>query len=103
MARPDAVPLLGEEILTDGPSSYPACRAEARRIRAGGETGLRAPSAAVRSGRAERIRLDRQGRFAIEEVRTEVLVVWGDPHTLGGMPLADGHPDPNALLDVRPL
>jgi hypothetical protein len=103
VVQPEVVPMLGEEILTGGVSSYPACRAEAHRLRAGGATGLRAPSAAVRSGRAPRTRLERDAQVVTEAVPTEVLVVWGDPHALTAMPLAEGHPDPNVLDDVRPL
>jgi hypothetical protein len=55
---PDAIvdqaaePALDPATLTGGDSSYPACQDEARRLRAGGATALRAPSAALLSGGA---------------------------------------------------
>lgn len=47
-----AEPELGVEDLHGGTASYPACREEARRLRAEGASALLAPSAALRPGSA---------------------------------------------------
>ena len=39
--------LLGVDVVTGGPATYPECRAEASRIRGSGSRGLWAPSAAL--------------------------------------------------------
>ena len=94
-------PRLDEATLTGDKSTYPACRAEARRLRGAGASGLVAPSAAVRSGRAERYGVDQRGEQVVDEVVTETVVIFGPPIDLVGMPIGEGHPDPTFLADVR--
>ena len=53
-----ATPRLPLHVLTGGRDSWEACREEARRLRAAGATGLRAPSAALRPGMARGLRVD---------------------------------------------
>jgi hypothetical protein len=100
---PAAAPALPLEVLTGAETSYPACRAEAQRLRAGGAIGLRAPSAAVVSGQAERFGVDASGVYVVATVATETVVLFGPPNDLVGMPLAEGHPDPSVLGDIRYL
>jgi hypothetical protein len=47
---PEAVPELSDGILRGDEDSYPACQAEAQRLRDLGHQGLVAPSAAIREG-----------------------------------------------------
>lgn len=47
---PPAVPALPAQVMTGGTSTYPACRAEAARIRSRGGRWLSAPSAALVAG-----------------------------------------------------
>ena len=100
---PSARPRLDEATLTGDESTYPACRAEARRLRLAGAIGLVAPSAAVRSGRAERHGVDEHGAYVLDEVVTETVVIFGPPIDLVGMSVAEGHADPTFLGDVRHL
>ncbi len=100
---PAVAPALPHDVLTGNETFYPACRAEARRLRAAGAIGLRAPSAAVVSGQAEQFGVDTSGACVVGTAATETVVLFGPPHGLGGMPLAEGHPDPSVLGDVRYL
>ncbi len=100
---PAAAPALPHDVLTGDETSYPACRAEAQRLRAAGAVGLRAPSAAVVSGQAERFGVDASGAYVVERVTTGTVALFGAPSDLVGMPLAEGHPDPSMLGDVRYL
>jgi hypothetical protein len=99
---PGAEPYLDRDLLAGNPDSYPACRAEARRLREEGHSSLRAPSAAVMSGRAECYGVAAASKVVTETVPSEVFVFFGAPDRLVGMPLADGHPEPRVLSDVRP-
>ena len=101
--RPVATPTLESATLTGDASSYPACRAEARRLRASGASGLIAPSAAVLSGVAERYSVDVGGQYVTGTVVTETVVLFGSPTGLVGVPAGEGCPAPGILSDVRPL
>jgi RES domain-containing protein len=103
MPQPTEVPILDEDILTGNETSYAACRDEARRLRAEGAIGLRAPSAAVLSGQAERYGVDTTGAHEVGRSPTETMVVFGTPNALVGMPAAEGHPEPTILRDIRHL
>jgi len=106
--EPDGVPQLADDILRGDESSYPDCQAEARQLRANGATGLRAPSAALSSGRAEAYAVDAAGTYQVDAVPTWVFVLFGvhaDAAMVGpaGMPAAEGHPEPGILGDIRHL
>ena len=47
--------------------------------------------------------MDATGAHIAGRVATETIVVFGAPTDLVGMPLAEGHPDPSILGDVRYL
>lgn len=99
---PTSVPSLPHDVLFGDTSSYTTCRDEARRLRAAGDTGLRAPSAAVLSGAAETFGVDSTGEHVTGTVPAEAFVVWGPP-PVEGMPIGHGAPDPGVLADVRHL
>jgi len=98
-------PNLDRATLTGDPTTYPACRNEARRLRANGSQGLLAPSAALRSQMSERFQVDRRGVYRVEVEPTRTAVMFPDSHgsfsNLIGTPLAEGHPEPRMLGDVR--
>ncbi len=97
--RPD-VPA---DVLSGGASSYPACRAEARRLRALGERGLVATSAALLPGTPSGWRTD--GGLRPGPAREErVLVLFGPrPRLAGWAACAEGRPRPDLLPRVRQL
>ena len=96
-------PPLGNENLTGSTTSYPLCREVARRVKADGVIGLRAPSAAVLSGEVEVFACSSQVEYVIRRVPAESLTLFGQPDDLQAMPDAEGHPDPTVLNDVRYL
>lgn len=100
---PAVAPVLPLDVLTGDETTYPACRAEAQRLQAAGAVGLRAPSAALISGEAEQFGVGAGGTYVEAKVPSETVVVFGPPRGLVGMPLAEGHPDPSVLGDVRHL
>lgn len=98
---PKTRPALDDTALKGPPATYPACRAEAARLRARGITGLRAPSAALVSGGAKgwvvsgglRSGPDRDG---------EVYVLFGPRPNLIGWPVVlEGTPPEDVLERVR--
>lgn len=94
-SRLDAATLAG------GPSSYPVCRREARRIRSLGGRGLVAPSAALEPSAASGFRVDaglRPGRSAPERV----FVLFGArPDLVGWAACHQGRPRADLLPRVR--
>lgn len=98
---PAATPDLPDATLTGALASYPACQAEAQRLRAVAEQGLVAPSAALLPGGARGWRVhaglhrgpDRDGR---------TIVLFGErPAATGWRAAADGRPDEALLARVR--
>ena len=53
------------------------------------------------SGLAERYGVDARGAQKIGASPTETLVLFGARNDLVGMPVAEGHPEPTILADVR--
>lgn len=100
--EPLAEPRLGRESLVGSLDTYPRCQREAARLRAGGATGLRAPSAALRTG-ASGWRTDgglRPGPLR----RAEVIVLFGQrPHLVAWSACAEGRPRDDLLPRVRQL
>ena len=98
-----AEPSLAADIVTGGPSSYPACREEGRRLRASGATGLSAPSAAVLQGTPSGWRVDVGMRRG--EIRTErTIALFGRrPDLIGWAACAAGRPRVDLLDRVNPL
>lgn len=100
---PAHTPALPEAVLVGGLDSYPACRAEARRLRSGGATALRSPTAALRSGRVEQITLTDVGQVHTATVASETFVYFETTGSITGALAAIGHPNPALLAEVRPL
>jgi hypothetical protein len=101
--RAAAQPALAETVLRGGIATYPACRDEARRLRDGGATGLRAPSAALMPGAARGWRVD-GGLQPAPPRNGAVVVLFGPrPDLLGWRVVDHGRPAPEVLEHVRPL
>ncbi len=99
--EPAVRPRLPAEVLTGGRETYVACREEARRLRAQGHRSLRAPCAALVSGLTRRFLVVEGRQLGHDEVTTETHASFGEPVELIGVPLAEGHPEPGVLDDVR--
>jgi hypothetical protein len=100
---PSTRPRLPPDVLSAGLDAYPACQAEARRLRASGAGGFVAPSAALRPRSPSGFRTD--GGLRPGPARSEhVIVVFGAHPGLVGWPAcAEGRPRPDLLPRVRPL
>jgi hypothetical protein len=100
---PVARPRLTAEVMTGGLESYPACQAEARRLRSRGAAGLVAPSAALQARTPSGFRTE--GGLRPGPVRSErVFVVFGlQPALVGWSACAEGRPRPDLLARVRQL
>jgi len=99
---PEVAPRLPAAAMTGGMSTYPRCRAEARRIRARAP-GLVAPSAALLPRTPSGFRTD--GGLRPGAPRPErVFVLFGaQPALVGWCACADGRPRPDLLARVRRL
>ena len=96
-------PRLPPATLAGGPGSYPACREEAGRIRAGGAMGLAAPSAALRPGEAGGWRVD-GGLVPGEPRDARTIALFGRrPDLRGWAATAAGRPREDLLPRVRHL
>lgn len=94
-------PALDPTTLTGDRDSYPECRTEARRLRAAGAEGLRAPSAALLPGEARGWRV-REGLRPGSARSAGVIVLYGPrPTVVGWRACAEGTPDPALLAKVR--
>jgi hypothetical protein len=98
-----ATPELPTATLIGGMGTYPACRAEARRLRHGGATAVRAPSAALRPGGAAGWTVEAGLRRAAAR-DGQVIVLFGPRPDLVGWPATlAGRPPATLLPQVRPL
>ena len=96
-------PELAGRTLTGGLASYRRCRAEARRLHAGGATAVRAPSAGLRPGTARGQRVA-GGLVEAADRNGEVLALLGRrPQARGWLCAAAGRPSARLLDFVRPL
>jgi hypothetical protein len=95
-----AEPDLPLAVVTGGPETYEACRAEARRLRAEGAAGLRAPAAALRPGGATGWLVD--GGLRPGPLRDGLTIaLFGPRPKLVGWRAAVGQPHPDLLHRVR--
>lgn len=98
---PTTTPELSDGVLTGGVSTYASCRAEARRLRANGATGLAAPSAAVSAATGSGFRTE-DGLRRGPRRRERVFVLFGPrPDLVGWAACADGRPRADLLVRVR--
>lgn len=94
-------PVLPHPTLTGDESSYPACQAEADRLRSAGSTGLRAPSAALLPGQANGIRVD-GGEQPGPARDGDTIVLFGPRADVTGWQVVrDGRPPASLLGKVR--
>lgn len=94
---------LARSTLTGGPSSYRACRAEARRLRERGVRGLVATAAALLPGGAAGWRV-RGGLQRGTPRDGKTFVLFGErPDLVGWRACDEGRPGPELLEQVRPL
>lgn len=98
-----ARPALDHVVLTGGPDTYPACQAEADRLRHHGVTSLRTPSAALVAGSAGGERVD-GGLVEAASRDGEVLVLFGARPRMRGWATMDvGRPTSRVLARTVPL
>jgi hypothetical protein len=100
--EPLTQPRLARVSLVGGLDSYPRCQREASRLRGAGATGLRAPSAALRTGASGWRTEDglRPGPLR----RAEVIVLFGRrPDLVAWSACAEGRPRDDLLPRVRHL
>lgn len=102
--EPTVSPALPSSQLEGGTDSYPACQAEARRLRKLGSPGLIAPSAALLPGGAAGLRVD-GGQLLPGRRRDGIVVVLFGPRPdlVGWCACSRGSPDARILPEVRLL
>jgi hypothetical protein len=99
---PDVAPRLPAKVMTGGTSTYPACQAEARRVRTRA-AGLVAPSAALLPRTPSGFRTDGGLRPAAPRPERVFVLFGAQPSLVGWCACADGRPRPDLLARVRPL
>ncbi len=101
---PNTTPELMATVLEGGTDTYPACQAEARRLREMGSPGLIAPSAALLPGAAGGWRVQ-DGQLIPGPPRDgTVAVLFGSrPDLVGWRACSRGRPDSRLLPTVRHL
>ena len=98
-----AEPSLLADVVTGGPSSYPACRLEARHLRAAGATGLSAPSAALLPETPSGWRVDRGMRRGPIRGERSIALFGRRPDLTGWAACATGRPRADLLDRVHPF
>jgi hypothetical protein len=96
-------PSLPPDTLTGGPGTYPACREEARRIRADGAPGIVASSAGLLRGRARGWRVDGGLEPAPDRDGRTIVLFGRRPDLVGWAATAEGRPRDDILDAVRHL
>lgn len=94
---------LPPEVLTGGQASYPACREEARALRAGGAGGVIAPSASLLPGRAGGWRVNRGLRPGPTRDGRTIVLYGRRPDLVGWAATAEGRPREDLLPAVRQM
>ncbi len=96
-----ATPTLDRSVLVGGPETYAECQAEARRLRAAGARGLRAPSAALVPREARGLRVQDGLRPGPDRDGQVIVLVGPRPSLTGWRACAEGRPNPELLEKVR--
>lgn len=96
-------PALADAVLLGDERSYPACRAEAARLRAAGAGGLIAPGAALLPGGAWAYVVNGGEHVAARRDGRVIVLFGGRPDVLGYRVVQDGRPWPDLVARVRPL
>jgi RES domain len=100
---PAETPRLPEAILTGGLDTYEECQNEARRLRDGGATALRAPSAALLPGGAQGWKVESGLQPAADRDGTVLAVFGARPDFVGWMAAFAARPRSDLLARVRQL
>ena len=99
---PEARPKLDDAMVRGDQDSYPACQVEAKRVRDGGDEGLVAPSAALRSSEVRPWRAVGEANAPAGERSGNVIVLFGPRPDLDGWLIVDrGSPPSHVLAQVR--
>ena len=98
---PAARPGLPGDVLTGGRASWPACQREAARLRAAGELGLTAPSAALVPGGAHGFRVEGGERPGSPRDGVTIVLFGARPDLIGWRAAASGGPAADLLGRVR--
>jgi hypothetical protein len=98
-----ASPTLPDATLVGGTASYPACRAEARRLRASGANGLTAPSAALDRRTGSGFRTDGGLRPGPRREESVIVLFGPRPDLVGWVACFEGRPRPELIGRVRQL
>lgn len=98
---PAARPRVSARTLTGGRASWAACQREANRLRATGEPGLTAPSAALLPGGAHGVRVEGGERPGPSRDGVTFVLFGSRPDLVGWRATAAGRPDPELLQRVR--
>lgn len=101
--QPLPQPIVSSRTAIGSLSSYARCQVEARRLRAGGATGLDAPSAAVRPRSTSGFRVDRGLQPAVPRDERVIVLFGRRPDLIGWAACAPGRPRDDLLPRVRPL
>ncbi len=100
---PLPTPSLPLDVMVGEEASYPACQAEASRLKAAGEVGLTAPSAALANSLAQPWRVD-GGLVPAGHRATRTVVLFGTRPDLEGWKVAhQARPHAELLPLVNPL
>ncbi|MGH2759657.1 MAG: RES domain-containing protein [Actinomycetota bacterium] len=100
---PTTDPDLPDATLTGNRATYPRCQEQARRLRARGAVGLRAPAAALLPPGAAVYGVSASGQHLADKVAGLTYAMFGYTERLRGLPVAEGRPDPSVLPRVRHL
>ncbi len=100
---PTAVPGLSRQSLVGGRSTWRACQTAARKLRASGAAGLRAPSAALRERMPSGFVTAGGLRPGPHRAEHTIVLFGPQPALVGWCACADGRPRPDLLRRVRPL
>jgi RES domain len=96
-------PRLAREVLTSGLKTHQSCQEEARRLRARGVRGLRAPSAALLPGGAHGWKVE-GGLHPAGQRDGSIVALFGmRPDAVGWVAAAAAHPRADLLSRVRHL
>lgn len=96
-------PELAADVLLGGEESYPVCQQEAVRLRATGQRGLRAPSAALLPGGARGVTVDEGPRAAPDRDGVTIVLFGRRPDLVAWCAAQDAQPDAVLLPAVRHL
>ncbi len=101
--EPLASPKLPDATLVGGTTSYPFCRTEASRLRAGGAKGLVAPSAALDRRTGSGYRSDAGLRPGPRREESVIVLFGVRPDLVGWAACYEGRPRPELIGRVRGL